>query len=151
MLATFEAEDEAEQGLALERAMNFCDLEWGGYAAGLEALAQRIEANAKDPLEAAMRALRLREEGSEPGALIRSIRLERRRARGLLDEREQVIAHYGSEAAALAPTALEQDYITAAAALADPAEGEAPDPQAPLAGWSLPWHDLPEEIGRAHV
>jgi len=149
MLAGYESGDEAEPGLALERAMNFCDLEWGSYAAGLEALAQRIESRSKDPVEAAMRALRLREEGDEPGAIIRAIRLDRRRAQGRLDEREQVVAHYGGEAAALAPTDWELIFISATAHLAEPGEDACVDAQAPLAGWHLPWHDLPEALSEA--
>ncbi|CAA7613809.1 HTH domain-containing protein [Magnetospirillum sp. SS-4] len=140
MLAGFEADSEIEQDLALERAIAYCRKEWGSYAAGLEALARRLE----ETPDHAVRSLQLREEGSEPGTLIRAIRLRRRRERGRAGEIEAVIAIYGGEDEAKAPTAFETVFITAAAHLSD---GEA-DPFAPLDGWSLPWHDVPERLRR---
>lgn len=144
MLALFEADSEIEQDLALERVIAYCEREWGGYAAGLDALAQRIEARSDDPVDAAMRSLTLRQEGAEPGAMIQSIRQRLRRERGRLGEREAVIARYGSEEAVIAPTAFESVFIAAAAPLAE--EGQAADPFGPLSGWQLAWHDLPDDL-----
>ena len=144
MLIPFEAESEIEQDLALERAMAYCEREWGSYAAGLDALARRIESRSEDAVAAAVQSLRLREEAAEPGAMIGSIRHRRRRELGRLGERASVIALYGSEAAAAAPTAFETIFIAAAAHLSDP--DQANDPFGPLAGWQLAWHDLPDEL-----
>ncbi len=144
MLALFEADSEIEQDLALERVMAYCEREWGGYAAGLDALAHRIESRSEDSVDAAMQSLRLRQEGAEPGAIIQSIRHRRFRERGRLGEREAVIALYGSEDAAMAPTAFEAIFIAATALLAE--EGAPDDPFGPLCGWQLAWHDLPDAL-----
>lgn len=147
MLAAFEADSEIEQDLALERAVAYCRKEWGDYAAGLEALARRAEAAAGDPVDQAMRALHLREEGAEPGTLIRAIRHRRRRERGRTDELDAVIAIYGSEAAARAPTPFEMVFISATRHLADEADPD--DLLGALDGWQLPWHDLPDRLRQA--
>lgn len=144
MLSLFEAESEIEQDLALERVMAYCEREWGSYSAGLEALAARADAGSDISVDAAAQSLRLRQEGIEPGAIIQSIRQRRIRERGRMGEREAVIALYGSEAAATAPTAFEAIFIAAAAPLA--AEGAEDDPFGPLSGWHLAWHDLPDEL-----
>jgi hypothetical protein len=90
-----------------------------------------------------MAALRLREEADEPGHLIHLTR--RRRRRSQPSARDAVVALYGDEALARAPTPFEQIFITAARSLADP--GEDPlDPFARLAGWAVPWHIPPEPL-----
>jgi len=147
MLSLFEADSEIEQDLALERVVAYCDREWGSYAAGLDALAHRLESRSQGSVEAVMQSLRLRQEGAEPGAMIQSIRHRRWRERGRLDEREAVIALYGSEAAATSQTAFEMIFIAATRRLAE--EGGEDDPFGPLSGWQLAWHDLPDELCRA--
>jgi hypothetical protein len=150
ILGQYEAHSDAEQDAALERAVAFCEREWGGYLAGLEALARRVEVRAGGSVDGAMQSLRLREEGGEPGAIIRSLRARRERERVRVDERASVIAHYGSEAAATAPTAFERVFITAAASLAEPGQDAAePDPFAVLDGWHLAWHEVPAGLQRA--
>lgn len=144
MMALYAADSEIEQDLALERAVSYCEREWNGYAAGLDALAGRVEAQGQGSVESELEALRLREEGDDPGAIIRGIRRKRDQQRGVVSEREAVIALYGGEAAAMAATAFEAVFIAAARHLA-PAES-ADDPFASLDGWSLPWHDLPERL-----
>ena len=101
MLSMYAAQSEIEQNLALERAIVYCDREWGSYSAGLEALALRIETHGAGDLDAAMEALRLREEGDNPGSLIQAERRRRNREMGRLSERDSVIAFYGSEEACL--------------------------------------------------
>ena len=147
MLSLFEADSEIEQDLALERVVAYCDREWGSYAAGLDALAHRLESRSQGSVDAVMQSLRLRQEGAEPGAMIQSIRQRRWRERGRLDEREAVIALYGSEAAAGSQTAFEMIFIAATRHLVE-AGGE-DDPFGPLSGWQLAWHDLPDELCRA--
>ncbi|MDO8606244.1 MAG: hypothetical protein Q7R40_06895 [Phaeospirillum sp.] len=144
MLALFEADSEIEQDLALERVVAYCEREWGGYAAGLDALAHRMELRSGDAVAAAVQSLRLREEGAEPGAMIQSIRLRRRRDRGRLGEREAIITRYGGEDAVTTPTAFEIIFIAATAYLAE--EGPQGDPFGPLSGWHLAWHDLPDAL-----
>ncbi|OAN43987.1 hypothetical protein A6A04_08885 [Paramagnetospirillum marisnigri] len=148
MLAQFEAENEIEQDLALERASAYCDREWGSYAAGLEALALRVESRGNGSVDASLEALRLREEADNPGGIIAAIRRRRNRERGQLSERETVIALYGSEEAVAAPTAFESVFIHACDHLRDGAS-DSDDPFLPLAGWSLAWHDLPPSLRQA--
>jgi hypothetical protein len=116
MLTLYESENEAEQDAALERARAFCDLEWGSYPAGLEVLARRHANRKGDDAETAMLALRLHEEGTKPGSIIRAIRLARLRELAHIGERAAVIRHYGSEEAVLRPTDFEAAFIQAAAA-----------------------------------
>lgn len=122
MLALYESENEAEQDGALERARAFCDLEWGSYPAGLDVLAKRHASRKGDGAEAAMMALRLHEEGTKPGSIIRAIRLARLRELAHINERAAVIQHYGSEEAVLAPTAFEAALIQAAVSCTTGAE-----------------------------
>lgn len=149
MVAQYETAEDAALGEQLDRATNFCDLEWGSYQAGLEALAQRIEANAGTSVEAAMRSLRLREEGAEPGTIIRTVRARRERERRHSHERNAVITRYGSEEAAKQPTAFERMFIAAAAPLAEPTPDGAVDPFGPFDGWHLPWHPVPAGLKAA--
>ncbi len=142
ILDRYESDDSSQQDEAFERARAYCLQEWGGYGEGLEALAQRTEAEGGESLDAAMAALRYREEAEEPGRLIRAARrrLEERTKNG--GARAAVLARYGSEQAALAPTPVERLFIEAARVLADDPD----DPFSPLAGWSLPWHPLPDPL-----
>lgn len=144
LLALYESESEIEQDLALERVSAYCDREWGSYAAGLEALADRCDQRSSAPADTASRSLILRQEAGEPGAMIRSIRQARLRRLGRMSERDTIIALYGGEDSVAAPTPLEKLYIAATAHLAE--EGLADDPFGPLAGWQLAWHDLPEPL-----
>jgi len=147
ILARFEAEDPEVQDEALARARDYCDLHWGGYQSGLAALADRIEARAADPLAGSLAGLRWRQEGEDSGSTIRAVR-RRRDAAGRQDAaRAALIERYGSEEAARGPTPLERVFVTAAADLT--AAGDVGDPFAPLSGWSLPWHPLPEDLRQA--
>ncbi len=74
MLDALGAEDEDEQRRALARAEAFCTREWGGYAAGLEALARRSEGRRADPSQVAQ----LRREAAAPGTIITEINFGRR-------------------------------------------------------------------------
>ena len=147
ILARFECDDPLVQDEALERARDYCELHWGGYHLGLSALADRIEAAASDPLEGSLASLRWRQEGEEPGSVIRAYRRRNESSVRREAERAALIRRYGSEAAALAPTPRERVFIAAAASLAG--DGDGSDPFAPLAGWSLPWHPLPESLREA--
>lgn len=159
LLALFDVDDPREQGEALERVMNFCEREWGGYPAGLEALAQRIEKRAADPVQGSMDALRLREEADDPGAIIRAIRARREHEARDRRKREALASRYGSVEAASVPTAFERLFIEATAALDTPepggqdghGESGGDDDQAygPLDGWHLPWHELPDRLRHA--
>lgn len=146
ILALHDDDDPAVQDEALERAVSLCRNHWGDYRSGLEALAERVEAGADDPVIGSMQALRLREEAEDPGSLVRAARRRREEALRAGGARAAVIARYGSLEAALAPTALERLFIDAAAHLGDEA-----DPLAPLAGWGLPWHPLPDELRAAVI
>lgn len=160
ILAQYASDDEDVQDEALARAISLCGKEWGSYRAGLEELAKRKEAQAcADPLAAEMEALRLREEGEDPGTLIRAARA-RHGAAGRMDgERAAIVARYGSLQAAVSPSPIETLFIAAAAHLADPdlsalgGEGVGTtgdsDPWGPLAGWSVPWHDVPPILAEA--
>jgi len=146
ILALYEADDPADQDAALARAQTYCRNHWGSYAAGMEQFARRVEAAAADAVTGSLDALRWRDEGDDPGQIIR-FRRSRRRASDLAGAaRAAVLARYGSEAAARAPTPLEQDFIGATTHLA--AE-DAFDAFAPLAGWALPWHAVPEALAAA--
>ncbi|CUW40308.1 protein of unknown function [Magnetospirillum sp. XM-1] len=125
MLTLYESESETEQDEALERARAFCDLEWGSYPAGLEVLAKRCASRKGDGAEAAMQALRLHEEGTRPGSIIRAVRLSRLREMSRIDERAAVIERYGSVEAVLAPTELEAAFMAAASSCENVAEMEA--------------------------
>lgn len=161
ILAQYGAEDDDVQDEALARAISLCGKEWGSYKAGLEALALRKEASLSgDPVAVEMEVLRLREEAEDPGALIRAARTRRIVAGRMDSERLAVIARYGSWEAAIRPSAIETMFVAAAAHLvdADPAVvGEdgamalppQDDPWAPLAGWSVPWHDIPAALAAA--
>ncbi len=147
----FESENAAEQDEALDRAQALCCSHWGSYPAGMDAYARRIEARAGDPVAGSLAAMRWREEGEEPGMVVRAVRRRRKAAEGGGDARARVVARYGSEAAARAPTPLERQFITAAAGLADPAVegGGGPDAYGPLAGWVVPWHEVPMALRQA--
>lgn len=155
ILALFDADEDEVQDEALARAISLCGNEWGSYKAGLEELAKRHEARATaDPIIADMEALRLREEAEDPGAIIRAARRRRLEAARTSDERAAVIARYGSWEAAIRPSVVERMFIDAAAHLVTPdptlaEDNGASDPDiawAPLAGWLLPWHQLPAEL-----
>lgn len=169
ILLQYESDDDDVQDEALARAITLCGKEWGSYKAGLEELAKRMESRMSDgdPLATEMAVLRLREEAEDPGAIIRAARARRSHSEQENAERAAVIARYGSLEAALSPSPIETMFITAAAHLADsepqwradeadkaekPAsaspEGEV-DPWAPLAGWSVPWHDVPPALRQA--
>jgi hypothetical protein len=155
ILAQYDSDDDDVQDEALARAITLCGKEWGGYRAGLEELARRKETSGgEDPIAAEMEALRLREEGEDPGAMIRAVRARRALAGQMDAERAAIVSRYGSLEAAVNPSPIETMFVAAAAHLADaePAladeTGDAPaasidDPWAPLAGWSVPWHDIP--------
>jgi len=144
ILARFEAEEPDVQDEAFARARDYCDLHWGGYQSGLAALADRIEDRAADPLAGSLAALRWRQEGEDPGSVIRTLRRRRDSAGRQEAARAALIQRYGDEAAARGPLPLERVFIAATAALV--ADGDEDDPFAPLAGWSLPWHPLPEDL-----
>jgi hypothetical protein len=149
MLAQYGSNDDAGLGEVLERAVNFCEMEWGGYQRGLEALAQRVEAAGGGSVEAAMRSLRLREEGAEPGIIIRGVQARRERERRHAGERNAVVARYGSEEAAKQPTAFERRFIDVATPLAAPEADGAIDAFGPFDGWHLPWHPVPDGLKAA--
>jgi hypothetical protein len=149
MLRQYEADGTLDQEQALERAMNFCDLEWGSYQAGMEALARRVEGRTDNPIDGAMQSLRLREEGTEPGTIVRGLRLRRERECRRAEQRKALIARYGSEDAAKQSTPFELLFINAAAILAEESEDGAADPFGPYQGWHLAWHDLPQELRQA--
>jgi hypothetical protein len=148
IMALYGSEDEDVQDEALARAISLCGKEWGGYKAGLEELACR-----KETVGADVEALRLREEADDPGMMIRVARARRSEAGRADVERAAIVARYGSLLAALAPSPIEAMFIGATAHLADPApDGEAAvdaDAWAPLAGWSVPWHPVPDQLAEA--
>lgn len=161
ILAQYSSEDDDVQDEALARAISLCGKEWGSYRAGLEELATRKEtAVADDPLAAEMEALRLREEAEDPGAMIRAVRARRTLAGRMNAERTAIVARYGSLQAAIDPSPIETMFVAAAAHLAEveaPMAGEeaeastdpVDDPWAPLAGWSVPWHEVPAVLIQA--
>lgn len=160
ILAQYASDDDEVQDEALARAITLCGKEWGGYRAGLEELAKRKETQGTDdPVAAEMEALRLREEAEEPGSIIRTVRARRSAAGRMNAERAAIVARYGSLEAAVSPSPIEIMFVAAAAALAEPEpglDGEAPsatgpvdDPWAPLAGWSVPWHEIPPALALA--
>lgn len=142
IVALYQSDDPAVREEAMGRAMVFCGKEWGGYAAGLDALAARHERR-DQPLP----ALRLHEEAEDPGTLIRQAEAALAEVAKMTDERRAIINRYGSEEAALGPTALELMFIQAAEFLSD----DSSDPWAPLAGWSVPWHPIPDELAHSVV
>lgn len=149
ILELYQSADEAVQDEALARAITFCTKEWGGYRAGLLALAERREGGAEEDLDGVLAAARLREEAEEPGTLIRVARERLAAAVRMSDERAQVIARYGSEDAAIGPTPIERMFVEAAEHLSDPDDNGGIDPWSPLAGWTVPWHDVPEALREA--
>lgn len=160
ILAQYGSDDDDTQDEALARAISLCGKEWGSYRAGLEELAKRKEAGSgADALAAEMDALLLREEAEDPGAMIRANRARRTQAGRMDAERAAIVARYGSLEAAINPSPIEALFIAAAAALADapmpldedaePTGAPGDDPWASLAGWSVPWHDVPPELAQA--
>jgi HTH domain len=140
ILDLYEADNPVAQDEALERALAYCFSHWGSYLAGMQAVAGRIEAAAADPVAGSLEGMRWREEGDEPGMIIRAVRRQRAEAaRGGGSSRAAVIARYGSIEAARWPTPVEQVFIAAAASLA----ADQDDPYAPLSGWRIPWHPIP--------
>lgn len=137
----YESPDESAQDTALAAAQSLCHAVWGGYSAGFEALAHKIESAVPGSVESSLRALRLREEASDPGGLIRATRFRRERAASRDQERAAALSRYGNEASAWSPTTTEAVLIAAGRDLADP--GSEDDPHAPLCGWHLPWHEPP--------
>ncbi|MCA1906944.1 MAG: helix-turn-helix domain-containing protein [Magnetospirillum sp.] len=138
IVALYRSDDPAVREEAMGRAMVFCGKEWGGYAAGLEALADRC-----DSRDQSLMALCLREEAQDPGSMIRQTEAELAEQAKMSDEKRAVIARYGSEEAALGPTPLERMFVDAVSDwLGDPEL----DPWAPIAGWAVPWHPLPDEL-----
>lgn len=149
IIALYQSAEDEVQDEALARAISLCGKEWGGYKAGLEELAKRVEQSDSDRNAAELEALRLREEAEDPGAMIRAARARRAQANRLDGERAAILARYGSLEAATAPSPIESMFIEAARPLAG-GEGDADgDPWAPLAGWSVPWHDIPPELAAA--
>jgi hypothetical protein len=140
----YESPDESAQDTAFAAAQSLCQAVWGGYQVGFAALASKIETTAPGSVESAVRSLRLRDEAADPGGMIRAARLRRQRSGSREAERAALIARYGSEAAALAPTAAETMLIEAGRTLAEPGGKE--DCHAPLSGWHLPWHEPPEAL-----
>ena len=110
-------------------------------------MADRCDRRSTDPAQTAGHSLILRQEGAEPGAMIRSIRHARLRLRGRAGERDAVIALYGGEDRVADPTPLESHLMEATAHLAGADSGD--DPFGSLAGWQLAWHDLPDELRQA--
>ncbi len=144
VIALFDHTDDAVQDEALARAIGLCGSEWGGYKAGLEALARRRESAPGNYFENEMAALRLREEADDPGLLIRIARQRRGREETIPAAERDVIARYGSREAALLLTPEESALVRATCHLVDADESE--DPWAPLAGWSLAWHPIPQNL-----
>lgn len=159
ILTQYESDVDEVQDDALKRAISLCVDQWGSYCAGIEQLARRKETvPAEDMLAGELEALCLREEAEEPGTLIRLARMRRSKVSRAGAERAAIIARYGSLEVALRPSPVETMFVDAAAHLADPDLGAmmgegAPeavnDPWAPLAGWSVPWHDLPPALAEA--
>ncbi|MBC7905812.1 MAG: hypothetical protein H7Y60_03575 [Rhodospirillaceae bacterium] len=138
IIALYASDDEDVQDEALARAITLCGKEWGGYKPGLEELAKR-----KEDADALVDALRLREEADDPGTMVRTARARRALAGKLDGERAIIVARYGSLEAAIKPSPIECMFVDGAAHLADPDDA---DPWSPLAGWSVPWHDIPAEL-----
>ncbi|CAA7616054.1 HTH domain-containing protein [Magnetospirillum sp. UT-4] len=149
IITLYQSPDDAVQDEAMARAITFCGKEFGGYKAGLLMLARRREETSDEQLDALLDAMRLREEADDPGSLIRLAR-DARSAKGRADAgRAAVIARYGSLEAARGPTPVEMPFVEATRHLVV-ADGDGPgDAWAPLAGWSLPWHDIPPELRHA--
>jgi len=140
----YDSEDESAQDTAFAAAQSLCQAVWGGYDAGFEALAHKIESAAPGSVDASLRALRLREEASDPGGLIRAARLRRQRTASRDSDRAAAISRYGDEESAWIPTPAEALLIAAGRSLAD--SGSEDDPHAPLCGWHLPWHEPPHPL-----
>ena len=143
IITLYRSPDEAVRDEALARAITLCSKEWGGYAAGLEALACRYEQQERDELE----ILQLREEATDPGYLGRLTHAEQSLQGNHNRERLSIIAHYGSEQAALALNGIESLFVQATLSFCEPGMDDAtPDPWGPVCGWSLPWHPIPPEL-----
>lgn len=140
----YDSDDETAQDTAFTAAQSLCHAVWGSYRAGFEALAGKMESAGSGAVETSLRALRLREEASDPGGLIRAARLRRQRAVQRENERAAAISRYGDEASAWRSTPVEAVLIAAGRSLADP--GSEDDPHAPLCGWHLPWHEPPQPL-----
>ncbi|MGE4282014.1 MAG: hypothetical protein AB7G62_20720 [Magnetospirillum sp.] len=138
IVALYASDDSAVREEAMGRAMVFCGKEWGGYAAGLEALADRC-----DSRDQSLMALRLREEAQDPGSMIRQTEADMAEQAKMSDEKRAVIARYGSEEAALGPIPLEKIFVDA---VADWLGLPDMDPWEPVADWSVPWHPIPDEL-----
>jgi hypothetical protein len=149
IVALYESDEDSVQDEALARAIGLCGKQWGGYKAGLEALAKRVEDRAGDTAEASLEALKLWEEADDAGAMIRMARQRRSESGKESAARAAIIARYGSLDQALTPTPVERLFVEAAEPLADPDENGSIDPWSPLAGWSLPWHEIPAALREA--
>lgn len=149
VVALYGSDDETVQDEALARAIGLCGKQWGGYKAGMEALAKRTEERAADPVAGSLEALTLREEAEDPGAMIRMARQRRSEAGKENAARAAIVARYGSLDQALTPTPVERLFVEAAEPLSDPDENGSIDPWSPLAGWSLPWHEIPDALRQA--
>lgn len=137
IIALYRSADAAVREEAMGRAMMFCSKEWGGYGQGLFALADQLEAeNRLDE------ALMVRLEAEDPGAIIRQTEADLAEAAMIGDERQAIIARYGSEEDARGPTALECLFIDATR----DRQEDVDDPWSPLSGWSVPWHPIPDEL-----
>lgn len=151
IVALYGSDDESVSDEALARAIGLCGKQWGGYKQGIEALARRVEERAADPLVGSMEALTLREEAEDPGALILAARLRRSERSRESAARAALIARYGSLDEALNPSPIERLFIEAAENLSDRDENGSIDPWSSLAGWSLPWHEIPELLRQAVI
>lgn len=143
------SDDPAVREEAQGRALTFAGKEWGSYRAALEALALRLESDARSDPALLAQAMEMREEADNPGFLARAAEQRLEAADQAGAARRAVIERYGDEAAARGPTALEMVFVTACAHLADTAGDDTVDPWAPLAGWGVAWHPVPAELARA--
>lgn len=142
IVALYHSDHDDVQDEALARAISLCGKEWGGYRDGIEALALRTEQRSPDSSDVPI----LREEAENPGEIIRSARESRQIAQRKNAERDAIAARYGSIQAALAPNSMERLFVDSAQDLAD--DGDL-DPWTALAGWQVPWHDLPPALVQA--
>lgn len=139
ILEQYQSEDEAEQDEALDRARSFCDLEWGSYPAGLEALIRRRSRRGKD-------CSGLAEEGDRPGTIIRTLRAERAGQARAEDERARL----------LRPTDFEKPFIVAVESVVEEEWGAALTAAHPLPGHvaaaraeCLAWEDRRRQLTEA--
>jgi len=139
LVARFDSADETMQDRAMSAAETLANRLWGGYSAGMMALAARVEGQGGDPVAAALSSLRLRAEAEAPGHLIAAAR--RRRSAG-----EPQAAPPAAAEGEIPP--VDRALIAAGQPFADPGEDPA-DPFASLAGWAVPWHPLPVALRTA--